>query len=143
MSDEKPSGRIAASQSFTPDEAKLMKLIFDTMLRGGDTNTLRKSPVFAKLCRKANSMHTRVETLATPALAKLREAPTKGDRWALKGKATLVINFVTFDAVGYTKLLIPPGGSYYLMGGTGRIATKTQTEFFKMIDEDGWTRIKS
>ena len=53
--------RLAASQSFTGDEVRLLDQILSTLLRGGDMRILTKSPAYGGLMRKAGAMRRRVE----------------------------------------------------------------------------------
>jgi hypothetical protein len=52
--------RIAASQSFNPDEIAALDMMCSTIMRGGDVSQVTRLPGFPGICRKAQSMRKTV-----------------------------------------------------------------------------------
>lgn len=57
------SRRPAASQSFNVEEVAWLAQLMETLLRGGDTRTLIRSPHAAKVHQKVQTMRNRIEQL--------------------------------------------------------------------------------
>lgn len=61
MPNNKNYVRLTASQSFNAEEVDLIEQIFSTLLRGGDTDVLRRAPAFGSIYRKVLAMKKRVK----------------------------------------------------------------------------------
>ena len=55
--------RVAASQSFSEEEAQLLDRLLKTLQYGGDVSVMMRQPAFGSICRKAVAMRLRVEEL--------------------------------------------------------------------------------
>lgn len=56
-----PQNPYQVSNSFNAEQLRLLKLILDTMLQGGDVVSLRRLQAFNRLYAKIHKMHGKLE----------------------------------------------------------------------------------